>query len=125
MGLTFISINTKGLNHPAKRKSMWNEARQFKSDVLCAQETHFCDTAHPKCSNKNFPYVFTANADSKKRSVLTTIRDTVSFRLHEEIKDPQGSYLILICNINSTTYTIANIYTPNSHQICFLNKLLR
>lgn len=89
MGMTFLSINMRGLNHPAKRKSMWNEALQFKSDVVCAQEMHFCDSAQPKCSNKNFPYIFTANADSKKWGVLTAIRDTVSFQLHEEIKDKQ------------------------------------
>ena len=125
MGVTFLSINSKGLNHPVQRKSLWSEALQFKSDILCAQETHFCATAQLKCSHKSYPYVSTANAESKKRGVLTAIRDTVSFQLHKEIKDPSGRYLILICDINSTTYTIANVYTPNSHLMKFLNKQLK
>lgn len=125
MGVTFLSVNSKGLNHPAKWKSLWSEALNFKSDILCAQETHFCAAAQPKCSHKNFLYIFTANAETKKRGVLTAVRDTVTFQLHEEIKDPGGRYLILICNINSTLYTIVNIYTPNSHQLKFINKMLK
>lgn len=100
---------------------MWKEARQFKCD---AQETHFSNMAPPKCSNKHFPHIFSANADSKKRGVLTAIRDRVSFHLHEEIKDTQRCYIILICDLNSTMYTIANIYAPNSNQISFFNKII-
>lgn len=121
MTLNVLTINVKGLNHPMKCKSLWKEALTHNSDILCAQETHISSLAPPKCSHRNYPFVFTANADYKTRGVLITIRDTVAFMLHEEIKDPQGRFLILICDLNSTTYTIATVYSPNKHQVHFFN----
>lgn len=94
MAIKFLSINTKGLNHPVKRKSLWKEALTNKCDILCdilsAQETHFCNVSTPLCKHRNFPYTFSANAESKSRGVITAIRDSVAFILHTEYKDPQG-----------------------------------
>lgn len=56
---------------------------------------------------------------------MIAVRDSVAFTLHKEIVDPQVNYLILVCVINSTTYTVANIYAPNMHQIRFLHKVLK
>lgn len=104
---------------------MWKEALSNKSDIICVQETHFSTTATPSCTHRNFPYIFSANAQNKMKGVLTAIRDTVAFTAHETIKDPGGRYLILVCDLNSITYTIVNVYTPNQHQLHFLHKLLR
>lgn len=56
--------------------------------------------------------------DVKKR-VLTAIRDRVAFKLHKELTDPQGRYHILICDTNSTTYTVVNIY-ESANRLSFL-----
>lgn len=37
--------------------------------------------------------------------------------------DPGGRYIILLCEIESVTCTIVNVYVPNSRQISFLNKV--
>lgn len=79
----------------------------------------------PKCTNPKFPHIFTVNATAKKQGVLTAIRDTDAFTLHKVLADPQGQYLILICDINSTTYTVVNIYAPNKHQSHFLHQVLK
>lgn len=125
MALNVLSINAKGINHPVKRKSLWKDAILHNSDILCAQETHFSSLASPKCTHKNYSFIFTANADSKTKGVLITIRDTIAFKLHEEIKDPQGKFLILICKLNLIMYTIVTMYSPNKHQIHFFNKLMK
>lgn len=124
MAIQFISINSKGLNHPAKRKPLWKEALTNKSDILCAQETHFCGASAPICQNKHFPHIFFANADSKTKGVMTAIRDTVTFVLHTKFVDAQGRYLVLVCDINQVTYTIVNVYAPNKHQVRFFHKLM-
>ena len=124
MTITFLTVNAKGLNHPVKRKSLWTEAIRFNCDVLCTQETHFHSNKLPTCTHPKYPHVFKANAPAKKRGVMTAIRDTVAFKLHNEIADSQGRYHILVCDINSTTYTVVNIYAPNDHQICFVKMRL-
>lgn len=125
MPINILSINAKGLNHPVKRKSLWREALLHHSDIICAQEPHFNNQAPPKCSHKSFPHVFTTNADSKTKGVLTAICDSVAFTLHEQIQDPLGRFLILICELNSITYTLVNIYSPNKHQVHFFNKRMK
>lgn len=72
-----------------------------------------------------FPFIFNANADTKQKGVMIAIRDTVAFKTHKTICDPQGRFIILICDINSTTYTIVNIYAPNTRQIKFFHKVIR
>lgn len=125
MTVTFLSINAKGLNHPVKRKSLWNKVIQQSGDVLCAQETHFHSQRPPKCTHPKFTHVFAASALTKKRGILTAIRDTVAFTKHSDIADPQGRYHILVCDIESTTYTVVNIYAPNKHQLPFLHQVLK
>lgn len=95
------------------------------SDILCAQETHFSSLNPPKCSHENYPQVFTANAESKTKGVLINIKDSVAFKLHEVVQDPHGRFLILLCDLNTTTYTIINVCSPNKHQIRFFNKLMK
>lgn len=125
MTITFLTMNVRGLNHPAKCRSLWKEATQNNCDILCAQETHFNIHAQPSCSNPKFPHIFFASADTKKRGVLTAVRDTVAFHLNKEISDPRGRYHVLICDINSTTYTVVNVYAPNVHQTRFLHRILK
>lgn len=108
MPISILSINAKGLNHSVKQKSLWKEALLQHSDILCAQETHFSNQAPPKCSHISFSHVFTAK-DSKTKGVLTAIRDPVTFTLYEQIQDPLGRFLKLICDLNSTTYTLINV----------------
>lgn len=116
MTLNVLSIIVKGLNHPMKCKSLWKEQHSLM---------HFSSLVSPKCLHRNYPFVFIANAESKTRGVLIAIRDTVAFTLHEEIIDPQGRFLSLICDLNSTTYTIATVYSLNKHQVHFFNKLMK
>lgn len=61
----------------------------------------------------------------KKHRVLVTINTSTDFILHEKFSDPNKQYLILICNIAETKYTLACIYAPNSRQIYFLTKLMK
>lgn len=125
MTITFLTFKAKGPNHPTMSRSLWKEATQNKCDILCVQETHFHNQTMAKCSNPAFPRMFVANADTKKRGVLTAIRVSVVFTMHQELVDPFGHYHILICDINSATYTVANVYAPSKHQFRFLRCIFK
>lgn len=125
MGPKIISLNTKGLNHPAKRASPWKSAIDLGGNIICVQETHFKSTEAPKCSHRTFPHVFMANSPEKKRGVLIAIRDTVTFQLLDRVIDHSDRYVILICKIDDRTYTLVALYVPNLRQVHFLNKLIK
>lgn len=64
MGFKMMSINVKGLNHPANIT---------QADIVCVQETHFHLNATPKCSHKDFPQFFSTHCFEEKaikRSVV-------------------------------------------------------
>lgn len=79
----------------------------------------------PKCSHPSFSHYCYANADMKKKGVMIAIKDSVAFKFHSVVMDPQGRFLILICDINSATYTVANVYAPNRGQIRFFNRVMK
>lgn len=124
MPLNILSLNAKGLNHPAKRHSLWLTAEKMQSDILCIQETHLLPSSTTLCTNSKFPQIYHATYSTKKRGVLIAIKKDVEFHLLQCISDPNGRYIILICTINKTTYTILNVYAPNSQQMKFLRSVL-
>lgn len=126
MPINCLSINARGLNHPAKRLSMWKEATTHKADVLCVQETHFQLTKAPSCSHKDYPHVYMAcTPEKKKAGVLIALRNTVSFQQKDIVLDPNGRYIILKGDINSKPYTLVSLYAPNTHQSRFINRLFK
>lgn len=125
MAINVLSINAKGLNHPAKRASLWKTALNHNSDVLCVQETHFDQNATPYCQHKAYPFIYKSCFSKKQRGVLIAIRDTVSFQLHTSSLDPEGRFIILVCTINNVAYTLVTIYVPNQRQMPFLKNTLK
>lgn len=119
MVLKFLSLNTKGLTSPYKRRALWKEAENHSCDVLCVKEMHFLATKPPGCK-----HIFQANFKKKKRGVMVAIRDSISFRLHASLIDDKGRYIILIVELNGTLCTLVNIYAPNRHQIRFIRRTL-
>lgn len=51
------------------------------------------------------------------------IKDSVAFVPKKVQADPQGRYLILVGEFNNRTYTIVNVYAPNTHQLRFMKRL--
>lgn len=125
MPLKWLSLNVKGLNHPAKRFSFWEEASKAKADIVCVQETHFHQAATPKCTHKDYQHTFFANATEKKRGVLIAVGKSMSFQLKSSHLDPNGRFIILTGDLNSKPYTLVTIYAPNSHQIRFLRRVFK
>lgn len=125
MDIKILSINAKGLNHPAKRASLWKTALAHNSDIICVQEMYFAQDKTPYCQNKLFPHIYKTCYSKKQRGVLIAIRDTVNFQLQDCILDPEGRYVILLCTIDNTVYTIATVYAPNQRQMAFLKATLK
>lgn len=124
MPLNILSLNSNGLNHPAKRHSLWQTAKKLQSDIVCVQKMHFSSSTTPLRTNSQFPHIPQGLLLSKKRGVIVAVRDTVDFHLHQELTDPNGRYIILVCFINKINYTLLNIYAPNTYQMRFLHKVL-
>lgn len=124
MPCNIVSLNAKGLNHPAKRHSLWHTAAKLNCDILCVQETHLLPAATTLCHNRQYPQIYHATYSSKKRGVLIAIKQGLDFQLLQQTPDPNGRYLILSFTLNKVSYTLMNLYAPNTRQISFLKKAL-
>uniref|UniRef100_A0A8C5MBQ6 exodeoxyribonuclease III n=1 Tax=Leptobrachium leishanense TaxID=445787 RepID=A0A8C5MBQ6_9ANUR len=122
--LKILSYNVKGLNAPVKRHSLAADVLRLKPDVVCLQETHFKRLAHPPLRIRNFSTQYHATGPTKARGVSILIRSDVVYQLHRKISDPQGRYLILVCSLNHKTYTLVNVYSPNTEQLSFISGVL-
>lgn len=94
MPLKCLSLNIKGLNHPAKRFPLWKEASTAKADILSAQEIHFHKDVTPKCLHKEYPHIFLASTSEKKQGVLLALSKSLYFQLKTSLLD-KGRLLLL------------------------------
>lgn len=81
--------------------------------------------ATPKCTHRDYPYIFWASASEKKKGVLLAISKSVTFNLKSSLLDDDGGYINLTGDVNSKLYTIASTYAPNSQQLRFLRKIFK
>lgn len=65
MNLKLLTINTHGLNHPAKRLFLWKEAIASKACIIIVQETLFQASALPKCHHKGLPHILVTYSSKK------------------------------------------------------------
>lgn len=102
---------------------MWQEAKSLRSDVLCIQETQLANQKQPKCTDKTVPSdIYNVWIFQEMQSTYC-LKLSVALELHDVIKDKLGRYIILICDMNNVTYTLVNIYAPNSRQLPFIHSL--
>lgn len=90
---------------------MWQEEKSLKCNVLCIQETHFAQQKQPNSTEKLYPQICTASRPTTKCRVLIAITHSVTFQLHDVIRDK--------------AYTLVNLYAPNSAQLLFLRCLIK
>lgn len=107
----------------APTKGKWPGRKQSdSSDIICFQETHFVSHKPPPFHHQKYPHVFLANGPKKKGGFAIAIIDC-SFTQIETHIDASRRYIILVCEIYNTKYTLVNLYLPNTNQICFLKKI--
>uniref|UniRef100_A0A8C5WEC0 exodeoxyribonuclease III n=1 Tax=Leptobrachium leishanense TaxID=445787 RepID=A0A8C5WEC0_9ANUR len=123
--IRFISLNVRGLNHPAKRQIAMADLCKQKCDFAFLQETHFrLDSAPTLCSNY-FTQGFYSNFEaSKSRGVAILVASHIPFTCTSQIEDPQGRFIFIKGHIGSRLVTLANIYLPNTHQCAALSRIL-
>lgn len=124
MAHNFLSFNAKGLNSPFKRNTLIKELLSQKTNILFAQETPFSTPQALRLPINNFSTVLRADRPSEKRGVLIAIKDTIQFQQEQLIFDLMARFIILVCLLDSVSYTLVHVYTPNVHQIRFLSKVL-
>lgn len=124
--LKIISLNTKGLNTPEKRRILLHDLRRYGSDVVFIQETHFRQDKVPTLKSRVFPSVYhAANQNAKSKGVSILLSNRLPWFFTDMINDPEGRFLFVKGRVGDVCITLATLYAPNEHQETFLGKALK
>ena len=119
--LKFMTFNCRGLGSQQKRRDVVNYIKKLDYDVHLIQDTHLTPKTVPyfnaiwpgKCYHSCGTHNSRGTAILFKRNIQHQI-------LHEEYCK-EGNFVILVCSIFTTTFTIVSIYGPNDDRPSFFN----
>lgn len=92
-------------------------------EVLLLQETHFPKQYNLTFIHATFPQFYLANATDKTKGVGIFFAKNTAFSPQEEIRDPEGRYILLAGSLKGATYIFVSYYAPNHRQAQFFQSL--
>lgn len=120
MVLCILSYIVKGLSSIQKRWLALKEFRSSGANVVMLQETHFLCRGSMKFASKYFPSSYLSSDSTGKAEMAILIKKNF-IRVKSANIDSHGRFIILVCDYMSSSFTLVNVYVPNSGQIDFLN----
>lgn len=119
--IRIVSLNVNGLGNPVKRSMAMNKLRKEKNEICLLQETHMSKIEHEKLKKFGFKKTYyNSYSNSRQRGLAILISNSTPFEPIREIKDKEGTYIMVIGKIEQTTVTLVNVYAPpNADKSCF------
>lgn len=112
------------MNHPVKRRKVYNNISKLCAEIIFLQETHIKQTAKALLNPHWAAQIYQSNFSNKTRGVAIIIKKNVPFIHKQTISDKYGRYIIVRGEINAVPITLVNLYGPNYDDPSFFNKLL-
>lgn len=119
--IRIVSLNVNGLGNPVKRSMAMNKLKKEKHQICFLQETHMSKIEHEKLKKFGFRKTYyNSYSNSRQRGLAILISNSTPFELIREIKDKEGTYIMVIGKIEQTTVTLVNVYAPpTADKSCF------
>lgn len=121
-----VSIKSRGLNTPEKRRTLLRYMHRFRAQVVFVQETHFKMDKTPQLRDWQFPiafHSFSLAANTKRVSIL--IACSAPWTLDDGKLDTQGHYVFYKGRMGATLIPFAVLYGPSLNQADFLKTTLQ
>ena len=121
MTLQIVSINTRGLRDPIKRRSIFNYYKA-RGNAICIQESHSIEEDEVIWKSEWPGKIYFSHGTSAARGVCILLAKDIEFRVVNIDKDQDGRMIICeLENIDDPTkrVTLCNIYAPNKDNPSF------
>uniref|UniRef100_A0A3B4UAP0 exodeoxyribonuclease III n=1 Tax=Seriola dumerili TaxID=41447 RepID=A0A3B4UAP0_SERDU len=112
MGLSLITLNTKGLNQPAKRRKCMSFLKSKNCDVAFLQETHMKDQEHRRLGTGWVGKVYASSGTSNSRGVAIIVNKHLPFKCIKKSADTLGRFISVLAEIQGQTVILACVYAP-------------
>lgn len=122
----FMTWNVKGLGHVVKRKKILTFLKKEKVTVAMLQETHLSDSEHLKLNRDWVGQVYysSCTVNPRKRGTVILISKHLPFIFENEIRDPEGRFILVTGHLFGQHITILNVYAPNEDSPKFISKII-
>jgi len=120
--LIVVSYNVRGLNHPFKRKKIFNQLKKMQCSIALLQETHLSENEHIKLRREWVNFVYSAS-NGKKRGVAILINKNLAFNAEKVIQDKSGRYVMVVGTAGGNEISILNVYAPNMFDPMFFREI--
>lgn len=108
-----VTLYVNGLNNPIKRGKMLSKVKKEKAEIIYLQETHLSEIEHGKLKNFGFSNTFYSSfRGGSKKGVAILISNRIKFECLKEIKDKNGTYVMVRGELEEQMVTLFNIYPP-------------
>ena len=112
--LKILSYNAQGIGGISKRTDFFDFLRNTDCDIYCLQETHFTDTEERSILDLWKGECLFNNYRSNARGVVILFGKKLECKIHKQIKDNEGNFLVIDVTAQQQRFTLINIYGPNS-----------
>lgn len=119
--IKILSLNVNGLGNPVKRAKITTKLKKEKMQINFLQETHLTKAEHEKLKKFGFKNTFYSSHSNAQRGVAILMSNVIKFECIKEIKDKEGTYIIVKGKIDQTMITLVNIYAPPESNKDFFN----
>lgn len=122
--LRILSCNAQGLQGSEKRIDVFEYIKNKNYDIYCLQDTHFIDVNKADIINQwgNSKSIF-SNFKSNSRGVAILFNKDIDIKIHKEIVDVNGNFIIVNMTIYNQQLTLVNLYGPNSDNPNFFKQI--
>lgn len=111
--IKIISVNCQGLNDNLKRRDVFQYFRHQNCSTLCLIDTYFTldmeQTVRVEWGYETYYSSFALNS----RGIAIMFTNNFEFKVHEQLSDNYGNYLVLDISIEGKRITLLTIYGPN------------
>lgn len=122
--IRILSCNVQGLQSAEKRIDVFEYMKSKNFDIYCLQDTHFVDEnvrqIIDQWGNSNS---ILSNFKSNARGVAVLFRKELDYKIHRQMVDDNGNYIILDMNIHNQRLTLINLYGPNTDSPLFFKNI--
>ena len=121
------SLNARGLGDRVKRRLLFYVLRtKYKYNVVLIQEAHIKDVQQLNIWRQEWGgHMYASYGESNARGVLVLIHPKCDIDVKNINCDDVGRILCMQITVNDVTYSLCNIYAPNSDDPNFFSEVIK
>ena len=121
--VNIATFNVRGLRDTTKRSKIFTFLRNKCFDVILLQETHSNKQVAKFWRSHWGGQAFFAHGDSRSRGCMILIKKKTNIKIHRQIIDSNGRYLMLDVTLNDDRILLCNIYATNDDNTLFFEEV--